>query len=62
MCAYERIRYALICKALGNSNRIRIVKMLSGGEKRACKLLEMFEITQSTLLHHKKIFTESLLI
>ena len=49
---------ALICKALGDSNRLKIVKMLSGGEKCASKLLEAFEITQPTLSHHMKILTE----
>ncbi len=37
---------ALICKALGDSNRLQIVQMLSEGEKCGCKLLEAFEITQ----------------
>lgn len=46
---------ALICKALGDSNRLRIVKMLSDGEKCGCKLLKAFEITQPTLSHHMKI-------
>ncbi|MFR1518506.1 MAG: ArsR/SmtB family transcription factor [Clostridia bacterium] len=49
---------ALICKALGDSNRLKIVKMLSDGEKCACKLLEAFEITQPTLSHHMKILCE----
>ena len=42
---------ALICKALGDSNRLKIVEMLSDGEKCGCKLLEAFEITQPTLPH-----------
>ena len=46
---------ALICKALGDANRLEIVKMLSDGEKCGCKLLERFEITQPTLSHHMKI-------
>lgn len=46
---------ALICRALGDSNRLGIVKMLADGEKCACKLLERFEITQPTLSHHMKI-------
>ena len=46
---------ALICKALGDANRLKIVKMLSDGEKCVCKLLESFEITQQTLSHHMKI-------
>ena len=36
---------ALICKALGDANRLEIVQMLSDGEKCGCKLLERFEIT-----------------
>lgn len=50
--------YALICKALGDGNRIQIVKMLAGGEKCACKLLEQFQITQPTLSHHMRILCE----
>lgn len=49
---------ALICKALGDSNRLEIVQMLSDGEKCGCKLLERFEITQPTLSHHMKILVE----
>ena len=49
---------ALVCKALGDSNRLKIVKMLSDGEKCGCKLLEAFEITQPTLSHHMKILCE----
>ena len=40
------IDVALICKALGDSNRLQIIQMLSDGEKCGCKLLEAFEITQ----------------
>lgn len=49
---------ALICKALGDSNRLKIVEMLSDGEKCGCKLLEAFEITQPTLSHHMKILCD----
>ena len=52
------IDVALICKALGDSNRLQIVKMLSEGEKCACNLLERFEITQPTLSHHMKTLCE----
>ncbi len=31
---------ALICKALGDANRLEIVQMLSDGEKCGCKLWE----------------------
>ena len=49
---------AIICKALGDSNRLQIVKMLSEGEKCGCKLLEAFDITQPTLSHHMKILCD----
>lgn len=52
------IDIAVICKALGDSNRLQIVQMLSDGEKCGCKLLEAFEITQPTLSHHMKILCE----
>ena len=40
---------SLICKALGDSNRLRIVVSLLEGEMCACRLLEQFSITQPTL-------------
>lgn len=49
---------ALICKALGDANRLEIIQMLSGGEKCGCKLLERFDITQPTLSHHMKILVD----
>ena len=49
---------ALICKALGDPNRLGIVRMLSDGEKCGCRLLERFDITQPTLSHHMKILVE----
>ncbi len=52
------IDIAVICKALGDSNRLQIVQMLSDGEKCGCRLLEAFEITQPTLSHHMKILCE----
>ncbi len=52
------IDVALICRALGDTNRLQIVEMLSDGEKCACKLLEKFNITQPTLSHHMRILCE----
>lgn len=49
---------ALICKALGDSNRLQIVQMLTDGEKCGCKLLEAFDIKQPTLSHHIRILCE----
>lgn len=54
----NEIDIALICRALGDSNRLQIVQMLSDGEKCACKLLEKFAITQPTLSHHMKTLCE----
>lgn len=50
----KEVDAALICKVLGDSNRLQIVKMLSGGELCGCKILEKFNITQPTLSHHMK--------
>ena len=49
---------SMICRALGDPNRLRIISVLTGGEKCACKLLEEFDITQTTLSHHMKILSE----
>jgi len=54
----NEIDVALICKALGDANRLKIVRMLSEGEKCGCVLLEAFEITQPTLSHHMKILSD----
>ena len=53
---------ALICKALGDENRVQIIKMLTGGELCACKILDAFNITQPTLSHDMKVLVESGLI
>ena len=53
---------AVICKALGDENRIQIIKILANGELCACRILEAFNITQPTLSHHMKILTECNLV
>ncbi len=53
---------ALICKALGDENRVQIIKMLTAGELCACKILDAFNITQPTLSHHMKILTDCNLV
>ena len=55
----NEIKIAVIFKALGDENRIRILKLLKGGEKCACKLLEELNISQSTLSHHMKILCDA---
>ena len=49
-------------KALGDENRIRILRLLHSGEKCACKLLEELNISQPTLSHHMKILCDSGLV
>ena len=50
---------AAVFKALGDENRIRILRLLRQGEKCACHLLEELEISQPTLSHHMKILCEA---
>ena len=50
---------ALLCKALSDANRLKILRLLSSGEKCACKLLEEINVTQPTLSHHMKILCDS---
>lgn len=55
----EEQKIAALFKALGDENRIRILKMLCSGEKCACKLLEELKIRQPTLSHHMKILCDA---
>ena len=48
-------RTAEMFKAFCDENRIKIMKLLQGGEKCACVLLDDLHITQPTLSHHMKI-------
>ena len=50
---------ATIFKAFCDENRIKILDMLSTGEKCACRLLEEIDVTQPTLSHHMKILCDS---
>lgn len=50
---------AIIFKAFCDENRIKILQLLTDGEKCACKLLETLKITQPTLSHHMKTLLES---
>ena len=52
-------RIAIIFKAFCDENRIRILKLLTTGEKCGCKLLEEINVTQPTLSHHMKILCDS---
>ena len=50
----ELSQVSQICKALSDPNRLRIIQLLTYGEKCGCELLEQMQITQPTLSHHMK--------
>lgn len=58
----DKKKISEIFKALGDENRIRIIGLLSGGEKCACKLLEELNVSQPTLSHHMKILCDAGLV
>ena len=53
---YEK--HAKIFKALSDPNRLKILHILSDGERCACELLKHFDFTQPTLSHHMKVLIE----
>ena len=55
-------KVSTIFKALCDENRVRILALLKGGEKCACKLLAALDIVQPTLSHHMKILCDSGLV
>lgn len=50
---------ARIFKAFCDERRIDILRLLSDGEKCACRLLEELNISQPTLSHHMKILCDA---
>ena len=53
---------AKILKALSDPNRLKILDLLSCGEKCGCEVLESFNFTQPTLSHHMKVLIDCGLI
>lgn len=53
-----REEVANICKAMSDANRLRIIEMLTSGEKCGCELLEELLVTQPTLSHHMKVLSD----
>ncbi|KEJ01896.1 ArsR/SmtB family transcription factor [Clostridium botulinum] len=49
---------AKIIKALSDGSRLKIIDILSCGEKCACDILEHFDFTQPTLSHHMKVLMD----
>lgn len=50
-----REEVSVICKAMSDPNRLRIIEMLTRGEKCGCELLDELHVTQPTLSHHMKV-------
>ena len=57
---YERD--SKIFKAFCDPNRLKILDIIKSGEHCACKLLEILDVSQSTLSHHMKILTDSKIV
>lgn len=53
-----REEIATICKAMSDPNRLKIIEMLTDGEKCGCELLDELQVTQPTLSHHMKILSK----
>ncbi|MFA5575683.1 MAG: metalloregulator ArsR/SmtB family transcription factor [Tissierellaceae bacterium] len=49
---------ARVFKALSDGNRLKIIDILSCGERCAFDILEHFEFTQPTLSHHMKVLAD----
>lgn len=56
------LKISQIFKALGDENRLQILRLLNKGELCGCELLTSLDIGQSTLSHHMKILSEAGLI
>lgn len=54
----HREEVANICKAMSDANRLRIIEMLTAGERCGCELLEELQVTQPTLSHHMKVLSD----
>lgn len=50
-----REEVSIICKAMSDPNRLKILEMLTQGEKCGCNFLEELKVTQPTLSHHMKV-------
>ena len=53
---------AKIFKAFCDPNRLKILDILKSGEHCACKLLDILEVSQSTLSHHMKILADGKIV
>lgn len=50
--------YAEVFKVLSDANRLKIIDILSCGERCACEILKFFDFTQPTLSHHMRVLSD----
>ena len=55
-------RTARLCRALSDENRLRIVGMLTSGERCVCELTAALDLGQSLLSHHLKTLKDAGLV
>ena len=60
--ASDLARTARLCRALCDENRLRIVELLSGGERCVCELTSALDLGQSLLSHHLKTLKDAGLV
>ena len=53
---------AKILKVISDATRLKIVDILSCGERCICDLLEFFDLTQPTISHHMKVLMDAGLV
>ncbi len=57
-----RARMAQVCKALGDETRLRVLELLSGGERCVCELQADLGIAQPLLSFHLKVLRDADLV
>src|ERR671917_2795319 len=55
-------RTARLCRALADENRLRIVELLTSGERCVCELTTALDLGQSLLSHHLKTLKDAGLV
>jgi ArsR family transcriptional regulator len=58
----DRARMAQVCKALGDETRLRVLELLSAGERCVCELQADLQIAQPLLSFHLKVLREAQLV
>jgi ArsR family transcriptional regulator len=59
LTATDLARTARLCRALSDENRLRIVGMLTSGERCVCELTAALDLGQSLLSHHLKTLKDA---